>query len=280
METSRARLIPSHCAVTLRAVDTRAKRNAEHRAGHDLLMYFTEANLMMRVDTHMYSLVDDSVLLVPKDTPYAFAYGSRCQYYCLSFSLEGESANALVQAMLKKRAPLMHVQDKRQKQALRGQMEGLYRHLLAPGPLCGPLGALYTEACFAKLLLEVYALQAEMDGAPPMDGPSQLVEQIKAYLEDNILAPLSLEKLESVFFLSRFHLCRLFRRETGMTIFTYVRWKKVELATKMLLDTDRNVTDICYACGFGSLQSFYNIFKRQTKTTPLAMRRQGGRERA
>ncbi len=268
---SPACLVPAHCAVTLRSVDTHTKRSGPHRAGHHLILYFFQANAMLSLGERMLSLVDGSLAVVPKNTPYAFSYGTGCQYYCLAFETEKETD--LARSMLLKRPTLAHVSRQAERDRLRLQMERLQQRLKRPDALPEGYGAAYVNACFTQLLLDVYALQAEAAEKPPEDPGRHLAGQIAAYLDAHFLSPITLDELEKAFFLSRFHLCRLFKREMKTTLFAYVRAKKVEAAADLLLSTDRDVAAICFDSGFANLQSFYSAFKRHTGKTPLKYRK-------
>ena len=47
---------------------------------------------------------------------------------------------------------------------------------------------------------------------------------------------------------------------------------RLEHARRLLRDTDRSVTSICYECGFEDLTTFYRAFKTVEKTSPVAWR--------
>lgn len=72
--------------------------------------------------------------------------------------------------------------------------------------------------------------------------------------------------------LSPAHFSREFRRAFGETPHQYLLTRRLERAAVLLRNTDRPVTEICFAVGLTSLGSFTTSFRRMYRTTPLAYR--------
>ena len=49
-----------------------------------------------------------------------------------------------------------------------------------------------------------------------------MMDDVFVYIRENLAGDLSLQKLESVFFVSKEHLCRRFRQQTGVSIHQYI----------------------------------------------------------
>jgi len=71
---------------------------------------------------------------------------------------------------------------------------------------------------------------------------------------------------------SREHLSRTFKKYHGITITDFINNLRVNHASKLLINTDVSVIDICFECGFQNLGYFYKVFKNKTATTPCAFR--------
>jgi AraC-like DNA-binding protein len=84
--------------------------------------------------------------------------------------------------------------------------------------------------------------------------------------------PLTVADLARAAGLSRAHFSREFRRAFGETPHQYVLTRRLERAAALLRNTDRSVTEICFAVGLTSLGSFTSSFGRVYGTTPLAYR--------
>lgn len=93
------------------------------------------------------------------------------------------------------------------------------------------------------------------------------VLEIMEYLERNIAEDVDIDRLAERFFISKFYMMRLFHRETGMTVHTYLTQKRLMRAKQMIADGMR-ATDACYACGFRSYSSFTRACGKYFGTTP------------
>ena len=72
---------------------------------------------------------------------------------------------------------------------------------------------------------------------------------------------------------------RQFNETTGNTPGQYLRKMRIENACRLLRETDNTVTAIGKECGFRSLESFANFFRRQTGETPTEYRKRKGRKK-
>lgn len=72
--------------------------------------------------------------------------------------------------------------------------------------------------------------------------------------------------------LSSRHLTRTFYQYTGETINEYLTRLRLSYAQRLLVTTDRTVTDIMYDAGFTCSTHFYEVFGNQTGLTPSKYR--------
>lgn len=68
---------------------------------------------------------------------------------------------------------------------------------------------------------------------------------------------------------SRSHVCRLFKRETGLTVRLFARRARMEQAKMLLHDRGMLVKEVARATGFLSIPSFCRQFTEQEGLTPL-----------
>jgi AraC-like DNA-binding protein len=86
--------------------------------------------------------------------------------------------------------------------------------------------------------------------------------------------PLDIPTLARVALVSEAHFVRTFRATFGETPHRYLQRRRVERAMALLRNTDRTVTDICFAVGFSSLGTFSRTFRDIVGRSPSAFRRQ------
>ncbi len=86
--------------------------------------------------------------------------------------------------------------------------------------------------------------------------------------------PLDIPALARVALVSEAHFIRTFRATFGETPHRYLQRRRVERAMALLRNTDRSVTDICFAVGFASLGTFSRTFREIVGQSPSAFRQQ------
>ncbi len=87
--------------------------------------------------------------------------------------------------------------------------------------------------------------------------------------------PLDAPALARIAYVSEAHFIRTFRATFGETPHRYLQRRRVARAMFLLRDTDRRVTDICLAVGFGSLGTFSRTFRDIVGESPTSYRRRG-----
>jgi len=98
-------------------------------------------------------------------------------------------------------------------------------------------------------------------------------DQVRAiihYLDEHFAEDITLEQLEKVFFLTKYHICHIFKEVTGFSLFSYLQHRRVIEAQRLLRVPGTKATDICYQCGFSGVQQFYKVFKKVVNLTPRA----------
>lgn len=134
---------------------------------------------------------------------------------------------------------------------------------------------LLIESCLIQILVMVSSLFSSGNTALIGSGPSYSapVAQAVSYLSEHLGDALSLDQLSAACALEKHYLCRLFKKETGITPFRFLLLKRISLA-KLLLSQGSSVTDACYRAGFQDYNNFITTFKKMTGVTPRQYRTQ------
>ncbi|MPM97042.1 HTH-type transcriptional activator RhaS [bioreactor metagenome] len=104
---------------------------------------------------------------------------------------------------------------------------------------------------------------------------SEAVADIDGYLGKHYAEPLRVEELARKIALSQGYLFGFYRRATGRTIGETLLSLRIEAAKKLLLDTEMEVRQVCFRCGFSDLSNFYKVFRRETGVAPGGYRKEG-----
>ena len=115
--------------------------------------------------------------------------------------------------------------------------------------------------------------EGDLAGVEDMENSAQVVEQVKKLISDNLSeGSLQREELAAMVHLSPGHLGRVFKKETGMSISTYITKKRITVAKQLLMKTNLSVTRISERVGISYSSYFTKIFKEQTGLTPQEFR--------
>ncbi|WP_168122119.1 AraC family transcriptional regulator [Paenibacillus sp. HB172176] len=87
------------------------------------------------------------------------------------------------------------------------------------------------------------------------------------YIELHLHEPLTLELLQNRFFISKYHLLRVFKQYTGSTVHEYIVTKRIAMAKKYLSE-GMSVLDASLRCGFNDYTSFLRMFKKKIGVPP------------
>ena len=120
-----------------------------------------------------------------------------------------------------------------------------------------------------RILVEVGRQQRRKDAQNPdpvVPKDSRVLEWM-AYLDRHLNEDMDMDHLAERFFISKFHMMRMFRAETGFTIHTYLMQRRL-LAARQLIDTGMRATEACNRCGFRSYSSFTRAYSKHFGTTP------------
>lgn len=96
---------------------------------------------------------------------------------------------------------------------------------------------------------------------------SMLVKTISSYLDAHLSEPISLDELSKTVFLSKYYLERVFRRETGVSIYQMLLQKRM-IRARDLMREGLSLTLVAQQCGFSEYSGFYKAFKNEYGISP------------
>jgi AraC family transcriptional regulator len=109
------------------------------------------------------------------------------------------------------------------------------------------------------------------------DGRGRLLawqaRKVRDYIDSHIAGPVLVADLCALAQRSEAHFSRSFRGTFGCPPHAFVIRRRVELAAKYMLNTDRSLSDIALGCGFVDQAHLCKNFRVVTGETPAAWRR-------
>ena len=126
-----------------------------------------------------------------------------------------------------------------------------------------------SQADLLHLLVELgRSMEDSTTNLPRPSAPeNRRVQEIMEYLDENLAEEIDIDALAERFFISKYYMMRLFQKETGTTIYSYLTLMRL-LKARELISGGMRAMESCYACGFHSYSSFTRAYGKYFGTTP------------
>ncbi|QEC67312.1 helix-turn-helix domain-containing protein [Panacibacter ginsenosidivorans] len=98
------------------------------------------------------------------------------------------------------------------------------------------------------------------------------LSDVYKYITTNYYNDISLDEISKIANLSPTAFCRLFKQRTNRHFVEYLNEVRISNACKFLLETNLNVSEIAFQCGYKTLSNFNKIFKKTTALSPKEYR--------
>jgi len=125
------------------------------------------------------------------------------------------------------------------------------------------------------LIIEILELLSTSDDMHPISrmvvrdlDNARKIEKISKYIECNIYGRISLGDISSYSGMSRTYFSLFFKKHFGIGLTDYVNRKRVEMASAMLLSSDKAIGDIAQECGFSNANYFNRVFRNINGMSP------------
>lgn len=124
-----------------------------------------------------------------------------------------------------------------------------------------------------RLLVEIGREQASNQQNPTAIAPADSrITQLMDYIRLHAAEDLSIDILAEHFYMSKYHMMRLFREETGQSIYGYLTQQRLIMA-RNLIDAGMRATEAAFRSGFATYSSFTRAYGKQFGATPTGRNR-------
>lgn len=107
----------------------------------------------------------------------------------------------------------------------------------------------------------------------PVHGEKRLKEML-SFIHDNYRSELTVEDIAASANVSRSECFRCFRNIIGKKPVSYLNEYRLKMAAELLSETDMQITEVCFSCGFNHISYFGKMFHRHYGMTPKEFRQQ------
>ena len=120
----------------------------------------------------------------------------------------------------------------------------------------------YYEA--VSLLFQLLSFLAEQDQDGAYESRDNIIDKAKQFIKLKYLDyHFTIESIADSLHISHAQLCRLFKKQTGQTMISYLNDLKMAYAEKLLKESTLTATEICYAAGYKDYTYFLTVFKKR-----------------
>jgi len=106
---------------------------------------------------------------------------------------------------------------------------------------------------------------------------SSLIRDVQTIIATEISERLDAESIARRFRISREHLSRTFREQTGSTLHDYITRVRLRMAVDLLLQTRLTAKEIAAGCGYTEYSALYRAFRKRLGLSPEELREKGFR---
>lgn len=117
---------------------------------------------------------------------------------------------------------------------------------------------IYLNRLFLGFSLEASAKDIEYD---------ERIGSVIDYINLNLDKALSIDTISAMFFISKYHLMRKFKSQTGYTVHSYIMKKRL-IRSAQLIKKGAQAAEACALCGFGDYSNFERAFKKEYGLSP------------
>lgn len=98
------------------------------------------------------------------------------------------------------------------------------------------------------------------------------ISDIISFVSDNALKKITIDDICESVHMSKYHLCRVFKENVGVTIWEFIKNRRLSVAKQMLVDNDSKISEIAQKCGFSDSSFFTKTFSKEFGVTPSEFR--------
>ena len=235
------------------------------------LVLFVSGKGFYTVDGRRYLLQPGDTVLVGSRSVHCPEIDSSCEYERVIIYISPE----FLQRESTEDCDLTEVFSGRQGHILRPGEAGSKRIFAMAAELERELSGsgygreILSSTALLRLLVQLgkYLRREDARGPQPVNPANPRIQALMQYMDAHLAEDLDIDALAELFYISKYHMMRQFRRETGLSVYQYLTQRRL-LHARDLIRSGLKATDASYRSGFRSYSSFTRAYARHFGTTP------------
>ncbi len=128
------------------------------------------------------------------------------------------------------------------------------------------------ESFIIQLLIYIGRMTAASSGETAESQYDPKIRRVLSYINENLGRELSVEQLAEQAYLSKYHFMRLFKAQTGSSVHSYVRQKRLLHAARLIRE-GMTVGKAAAESGFGDYSAFHRAFRESFGISPGSLKK-------
>lgn len=100
------------------------------------------------------------------------------------------------------------------------------------------------------------------------------INKVCLYIQNNFCNKITLQEVASLIYLTESNFCKFFKKATGKTYSDYLNEIRINEACRLLVQTEKTISQLSYECGFETLSYFNRVFQIKKGITPSGYRKE------
>lgn len=253
--------------------DTSLTKVSPHAHNYYEFYFFLEGDVSMQIDDKRYPLSSGDIVLIPPHIlhspvihsvklPYRRFVFWISQEYCNHLTSISPDYVYLMQYALTNHDYIFHndriafhsIQSKILRLIEEMQSDRFGRSVQIP-------------LCVDDLILHLNRLIHEQKNPTRSRGGQSLYQNVCTFIEEHLDEDLSLERIASEYFVSKYHISHVFKDNFGLSIHQYITKKRLARCREAIIG-GMNITEAYQTFGFGDYSSFFRAFKKEYGCSP------------
>lgn len=198
-----------------------------------------------------YDFADGMFSIIRPRTPHNEVHRSMTELVCIGFGMNESDAIRLENGVFRDQSRLLLLLAKKIKHEVMSKRMHFDLKL--------------------KLLMNEFLIEIERTRSDRSTSDS--FEQVESFINENFSEAISLAALASLSGYSYHHFRHMFKMKTGVSPLSYIMYKRIDYAKKLMLSTGMSMSTISQNCGFSNSSQFSTTFHKITGLTPSEYKR-------
>ena len=256
----------------------RDKKTVENYHYHEYIeyLYALDADMNVWINGTPYRMVTGDLIIINSGELHNISFNKNCHYICVKFSpriLYFDDNSLLefkyVMPFLSDQTPqkLFHKKDFDSI-----DIHALTCEILEEWNMQSPAYELLIRSNILKIFTGIFRY---WDKQNALHSESIMTEPIKnalIYINENFETA-TVKDVADFCGLSYNHFSASFKKIVGKSFSDYLNLIRINEAEKLLISTDKSITDIAFSCGFSSTSHFISRFRAKKSITPGQLRK-------